>query len=160
MELLVRGMMKQLQGKQMKSKLKFIKMSIWAGIIADLLWAIGLFYPQLFVLLTGRAEFIVDLPVRLIMGIGGSLMLGWTCLLCWTLKKPVERRAVLLLTAFPVVFGIFAVSCISVAHGNSGSLWISMKTLAIFVAMLVSYYLACRIDAGETRVETISKSFA
>lgn len=33
-------------------------------------------------------------------------MLGWTALLLWADRKPVERKGVLLLTILPVIFGI------------------------------------------------------
>ncbi|MFC1496069.1 hypothetical protein ACFL52_01490 [Candidatus Margulisiibacteriota bacterium] len=44
---------------------------------------------------------------RYAMGIGASLMLGWTVLLIWADRKPLERKGILLLTVFPVVFGLF-----------------------------------------------------
>jgi hypothetical protein len=43
---------------------------------------------------------------RYAMGIGASLMLGWTGLLLWADRKPLERRGVLLLTIFPVKVGL------------------------------------------------------
>lgn len=133
----------------MNRKLRFITVTCWIGIAADFLWAVGLFFPSVFIALTARSEMIVDLQMRLIMTIAGSLMLGWTCLLFWTVQKPVERRIVLLLTAFPVVFGIFSVACASVISGNSFSIWIAVKTFLIFWAMVTSYYFACKVNAGD-----------
>ena len=135
----------------MNNKMRFIITTCWLGIVADFTWAIGLFHPSLFVFLTGKSEMIVDLQLRLIMAIGGSLMLGWTFLLLWTVLKPLERRAVLILTSFPAVFGIFTVTCISVMNGNSFSIWIAVKTFLIFLAMLCSYYLACKLNAEKRR---------
>jgi hypothetical protein len=37
-----------------------------------------------------------------------ALMLGWTVLLAWGARQPIERRIVLLFTAFPVVVGLMA----------------------------------------------------
>lgn len=137
----------------MNNKMRLITTTCWIGIVADLLWAIGLFCPSVFIFLTGRSEMNVDLQVRLIMAIGGSLMLGWTFLLFWTVQKPIERRIVLLLTAFPVVFGIFIVTCVSVFSGNSFSIWIAVKTFLIFMALVFSYYLACKLNLEKGVIE-------
>ncbi len=42
-------------------------------------------------------------------------MLGWTFLLIWADRKPLERRFVMLLTVFPVVFGMVAGGIAAVA---------------------------------------------
>jgi len=76
------------------------------------------------------------------MGIGGSLMTGWTFLLLWAVRKPIERRVVILLTAFPVVFGLFIVALIGFLEGNSFYIWILIKCLILFISMVTSYMLA------------------
>jgi len=104
-------------------------MPYWFGVLADALWAVGLFVPPVFGLLIGKPEFGPDLQTRLIMGIGGSLMTGWTLLLLWAVRKPVERRVVILPTAYPVVLGMLVVAVIGVLNGNSFGIWIIVKTL-------------------------------
>jgi hypothetical protein len=128
----------------------FIKGTYWIGIGVDALWAVGLFFPSVFALLVGRPDFNVDLQVRLAMGIGGSLMTGWTFLLLWAFLKPVERRGVLLLTACPVIVGIFTMALIGVIDGNTSSIWILIKTFSLFIAMLCSYYFAGKMDRQGT----------
>jgi hypothetical protein len=132
------------------NKMLFIKGTYWIGIGADALWAVGLFFPSVFALLVGRPDFNVDLQVRLAMGIGGSLMTGWTFLLLWAFLKPVERRGVLLLTACPVIVGIFTMALIGVIDGNTASIWILIKTFSLFIAMLCSYYFAGKMDRQGT----------
>jgi hypothetical protein len=51
------------------------------------------------------------------MGMGASLMIGWTFLLIWADRSPVERRGVLLLTVFPVLFGLIIAGIYAVAAG-------------------------------------------
>ncbi len=87
-----------------KKKIFWIKIAYWFGIGADALWAVGLLAPPVFGILTGRPDFNPDFQTKIIMGMGGSLMTGWTFLLLWAVRKPIERRVVILLTAFPVVF--------------------------------------------------------
>ena len=128
--------------------LLLIKITYWMGIIADAVWVAGLLSPRIFGMLTGRPEFNPDLPVRLIMGIGASLMAGWTVLLFWAVRKPIERRDILLITAFPVVFGLFIVALVSLLAGNTSYLWIMVKTVILFIAMIASYILARKIAKG------------
>jgi hypothetical protein len=123
-------------------KIFLIKLPYWIGIAADALWAVALFAPTVFGLLTGRPGFSPDLQVRLIMGIGGTLMAGWTCLLVWAVQDPVGRRVVILLTAFPVVSGLFLVALVGFLKGGLFNLWILCKTAFLFVTMITSYVLA------------------
>ena len=51
------------------------------------------------------------------MGMGASLMLGWTALLLWADRKPLARKGVLLLTVFPVIVGLAANEAHAVATG-------------------------------------------
>ena len=123
-----------------------IKIAYWLGIAADALWAVGLFFPYVFGVLTGTTDFKPDIQTRLIMGIGGSLMTGWTFLLLWAVRKPIERRAVILLTAFPVVFGMFTVTLVGIICGNTSTHWVLIKTVILMISMVVSYILSSKMD--------------
>ena len=114
----------------------------WLGIAADALWAVALFVPQVFGTLTGNPDFNPDRDSRLTMAIGGVLMAGWTILLLWAVRDPIQRRFVILLTAFPVVFGFFTIALIQVLEGNAFQIWILVKTAVLFVSMIASYFLA------------------
>ena len=114
----------------------------WLGVGADALWAIALFVPRVFGSLTGISDFEPDRDFRLTMAIGGVLMTGWTVLLLWAVRDPIERRFVILLTAFPVVSGFFAIALIQVLHGNTFQIWILIKTTVLFLSMIGSYFLA------------------
>jgi hypothetical protein len=123
-------------------RMLLIKIPYYLGIGADALWAVGLLVPSVFGALTGNPDFNPDQQTRLIMGIGGSLMLGWTLLLVWAVQEPIGRRAVILLTAFPVVFGLFVVTLVGFIGGNTSSGWILIKTVLLFSTMITSYMLA------------------
>ncbi len=71
-------------------------------------------------------------------------MAGWTLLLLWAVRAPIERRAVILLTAFPVVFGMFVVALVGFLDGNSSNVWILVKSVILLVSMSASYVLAGR----------------
>jgi len=122
----------------------WIKIAYWLGIAADALWAVGLLFPKIFGILTGQLDLKPDLQLRLIMGIGGALMTGWTFLLLWAVKQPIERRAVILLTAFPVVFGLSVVALIGFLVGNTSNIWILIKNSILIISMITSYMLASK----------------
>ena len=114
----------------------------WLGIAADALWAIALFVPNVFGALTGNPDFDPDREFRLTMAIGGVPMAAWTILLLWAVRDPIERRFVILLTAFPVVLGFFIIALIQVLYGNPFQIWILIKTVVLFVSMIGSYLLS------------------
>jgi hypothetical protein len=123
-----------------KNKLTTIRFICWMGAAADALWAVALLHPHLYEALTGRPQLQVDMVLRLTMGIGASLMAGWTVLLVWASRDPVERRAVLLFTGFPVLAGLTAIALIGSLSGNMAGTWIVVKCAFLFVAMLWGYH--------------------
>ncbi len=127
-------------------KFFLIKLAYWLGIVADSLWAVLLFFPQIFGRLTGSPDFSPELQTRLIMAIGGILMTGWTLILLWAVKKPIERRVIILITACPVVLGLFMVALIGYLKANSSNEWILVKTFVLFVTMVTSYLLATKMS--------------
>lgn len=128
-----------------KKMIFIIRLPYWLGILADSMWAIALFYPPVFGLLTGNPEFNPELEIRLIMGIGGTLMACWTILLIWALRKPIQRRFIILLTAL-VVLGMALVALIGMMNGNDGNIWILIKCIVLLIIMVVSYFLARDMD--------------
>ena len=132
-----------------------IKVAYWLGIAADALWSVGLLFPPVFAILTNVPHFDPDIQVRLIMGMGGSLMAGWTLLLLWAVRQPIERRFVILLTAYPVVFGMFVVSLVGFLGGNTFNLWLLIKTTVLMISMTTSYVLSCRVNAEKRQGNAI-----
>jgi hypothetical protein len=126
-------------------KLWPIKFPYWLGIAADALWAAALLFPPVFGVLTGVDDLSPDWQMQSVMTIGGVLMAGWTVLLFWAVRRPIERRFVILLTAI-VVAALFVLALVNVLKGNTNEYWILIKCLVLFVAMLTSYSLAGKMD--------------
>jgi len=126
-------------------KLWLIKFPYWLGIAADALWAAALLFPPVFGVLTGVDDLSPDWQMQSVMTIGGILMAGWTVLLLWAVRRPIERRFVILLTAI-VVAALFVLALVNVLKGNTNEYWILIKCLVLFVAMLTSYSLAGKMD--------------
>ncbi|MBN1425225.1 hypothetical protein JXA88_11785 [Candidatus Fermentibacteria bacterium] len=78
---------------------------------------------------------------RYAMGIGASLMAGWTLLLLWGAASPLERRAILVLTIFPVITGIVAATVLAVRRGvirlsHAIPLWAHLGAVSVFYAVV------------------------
>lgn len=74
--------------------------------------------------------------------IAASLMLGWTFLLFWVDRKPIERRDILILTIFPVVIGLmisgfFAVNNKFIPIQNIILIWVF--NIVLIIIYIVSY---------------------
>ena len=90
----------------MNGRVFWLRVSYWAGAIIDAVAAIPLIFPWLASSVYKWSSFTSSPELRSVSGVGASLMLGWTALLLWADRKPVERKGVLLLTILPVIFGI------------------------------------------------------
>lgn len=91
----------------MKKKIIWLRISYWIGAIADGFATLRMLLP----------EFAHGAEYRYALGLGASLMLGWTILLIWADRRPLERKGVLLLTAFPVVSGLLLAELYAVISG-------------------------------------------
>ena len=84
--------------------IKWLRISYWAGAIADFIMVILFLIPERM----GEVEY------RYSMGLAAALMMGWTFLLIWADRKPVERKGILLLTIFPVITGLIVANLYAV----------------------------------------------
>ena len=101
----------------MQNKIILLRVCYWIGAVADAVSAIIMLLPTAGGSMYGIADFNPGYEYRYAMGLGASLMIGWTFLLIWADRKPVERRGVLLLTVFPVLFGLIISGIYAVATG-------------------------------------------
>jgi hypothetical protein len=74
---------------------------------------------------------------RFAMGYAASLMLGWTLLLLWAYRRPLERRFVAALTVV-VIYGLVAAEVIAVLAGDIAA-WRMLPTWAL-QAMLLALF--------------------
>ena len=84
--------------QKMEGAIKWLRASFIYGAVVDALAGIVILIPSRM----GETEF------TLAMGMAASLMFGWTALLVWGSRAPMERRGVLLLTIVPVIAGLAA----------------------------------------------------
>jgi len=122
-----------------------LRISFLVGAITDGLAIIPMVFPRIGSALFGGDLTRLGAEYRYAMGIGASLMAGWTALLIWGAISPIERRDVLLLTLVPVITGIIAATVAAVRNrvvlrSRVIPLWIHLGFLSIL--FVVSYVLS------------------
>lgn len=101
----------------MSNRLRFVRGTYWFGVIFDGAMVAPMLSPALGAQMLGLGEFNPGADYKYAIGLAAALMAGWTALLAWGLFDPVARRGVLLLTAFPVVAGLFTAGVYAVTVG-------------------------------------------
>jgi hypothetical protein len=86
-----------------------------AGAVTDAAAVLPMLWPPLAHLLWGFRD--DSGSYRFAMGYGASLMLGWTGLLVWASRRPLERRFVAALTVF-VIYGLVLTEIAAVLSGT------------------------------------------
>ena len=125
----------------MRKKIIWLRICYWVGAIADGLATLRMLFPK----------FAYGAEYRYALGLAASLMLGWTILLIWADRKPLERKGVLLLTAFPVVSGLLMAEIYAVISGII-SIERMLPTGAFLVGLIVLFsfgYFNARTAADE-----------
>jgi amino acid permease len=123
----------------------WLRTAYWVGAIADALNGIGMVFPRLLSPLLRLDAAPSSIEVRSALGMGAALMFGWTALLLWANQRPVERKGVLALTVFPVIFGLALTVLYANLNGyipfaGAVSIWIFQACLA--AVFLTAYFFA------------------
>jgi hypothetical protein len=135
----------------LEASITWLRISFYLGALADALMTVALVTPALWGWMLKIEDFAPDLRYRVDMGIGAALMLGWTVLLLWGARKPLERKGVLLLTVVPVICGLFAAAVAGVVTGLSplsASLTVLVFLPLLGGLLLFSYLNARRAEAA------------
>ena len=123
----------------MKNKIIWLRISYWVGAIADGIATLRMLFPKI----------AYGVEYRYALGLGASLMLGWTFLLVWADRKPLERKGVLLLTVFPVITGILLAEIYSVTKGLIT--FEKMLPTGIFLLVLIALFLFSYLNAKDVQ---------
>jgi len=123
----------------MQHPVLLLRACYWFGAVFDAAMVVPMLFPSVGARVLGIEDFRPGVEYRHAMFMGASLMLGWTALLLWADRKPVERRAVLALTVCPVVVGLSAAGVFAVSSGLTSSsrmipLWIGQALIAVSFA--------------------------
>lgn len=93
---------------------RLLRIAFLAGAVTDALALVPMLSPRMAHILWGFDD--VGAPYRFAMGYGATLMAGWTGLLLWAHRRPLERAFVAALTVF-VIYGLAATEAAAVVAG-------------------------------------------
>lgn len=123
---------------------RWLRRSYRAGVAVDAVAAIGMAFPQLYGP-TLRFDSTVDRSspgFAYALRTGAPLMAGWTLLLLWADRRPLERRGVLGITVVPVIIGLMANDAHAVRSGRlSGPSVAPVQALQLALSALFGYSL-------------------
>jgi len=117
------------------SQERLLRMAFLAGAITDGLALLPMLSPPLAEVLWGFRD--PTGSYRFAMGYGASLMLGWTVLLLWAYRSPIERRFVAALTVL-VIYGLIATEVVAVLSGAL-PVWRMVPTWCLQVVLLALF---------------------
>ncbi len=127
-------------------KILLLRISFWVGAIIDGFVAIQLLIPSFWASFSGLTSYTPSATLSFGLIIASSLMWGWTGLLIWADRKPLERKGILLLTTFPVVFGLAANNIYATASGliMLQSVLVPLAIQCILTALFLYSYINAR----------------
>ncbi len=126
-------------------QLTWLRTAYWVGAIADALNGIAMVFPRLLTFMLRLDQCPSGIEVRSALGMGAALMFGWTALLLWANQRPVERKGVLALTVFPVIFGLAVTTLYGYLNGYippAGAVPIWIFQACLTAVFLSAYFLA------------------
>jgi hypothetical protein len=130
---------------------QWLRVSYRVGAAVDAAAGVSMLAPWILGVSVGAPGFDPPLPYRFAMGMGAALMLGWTALLLWADRSPLERRGVLPLTA-AVVAGLAANEGFAAAAGFLPAA--RAVPLLLVQAALAALFLATWLRAGSAARRT------
>jgi hypothetical protein len=130
------------EGDSTAEAVRWLRRSYRAGALVDALAAIGMAYPRLYgpTLRFDRRFDRTGPEFTYAMRTGAPLMAGWTVLLMWADRQPLERRGVLPMTVLPVIAGLMANDAHAVRAGRlSGRSVAPIRALQLALVGLFGY---------------------
>jgi hypothetical protein len=85
-----------------KNKILWLRIACWVGIVTDAIGAVMMLFPQLYSKFSS-IDFESDAGFFYAQRNHLALMVGWTVLLFWADRKPLERKGVVLITLLVIV---------------------------------------------------------
>lgn len=114
---------------------RWLRRAFLAGAISDAAALVPMLIPAMARLLWGFED--QSGAYRFAMGYGASLMLGWTVLLLWAYRRPLERAFVAALTKI-VIYGLVATEIVAVLSGHL-AWWRMLGTWALQATLLALF---------------------
>lgn len=135
----------------MNHRILWLRVSFWTGAIIDGLACIPLLNADVWAALAHVPNFHASWEFRYSQAFACAFMAGWTVLLVWADRNPLERRGVLPITVFPVIVGLNSARYLLYMGGLVTQLFTPVGVVlpvVLTVLFLFSYFNSFR---GQTR---------
>lgn len=132
---------------KIKNKRIIIRLTLWWGIIADLMETIRMVFPELFISTTG-AQITINPDFRFALLYGSPVMLGWTILLFWADRDPIKRKGIFL-CLIPVIIGYVLVEIIGIQLGVLNlkeTIPTFIMQTVLFILTIISFVFAKQLE--------------
>jgi hypothetical protein len=129
---------------------RLLRVAFLAGAATDALALVPMLVPSMAALLWGFADH--SGGYRFAMGYAASLMSGWTALLLWAYRRPIERRFVAALTVL-VICGLIATEVMAVLRGDLTAFRM-IPTWVLQAVLLGLFGAAYRLSAAKTGADS------
>ena len=127
------------------SVVRWLRISYWTGAVVDFAAGLMMAVPSLFAFMNQPVNFQPGNEYRYAMGMGAPLMFGWTVLLLWADRKPLERKEILPITLLVVLGEIITqVWGVTVGFVPLGALVPTFIMQAFIFSLLLFSYLNAR----------------
>lgn len=128
-----------------------LRVAYLAGAVVDAVMVVPLLVPGAAAAMLGLHGFAPAPDYRYAAALCAALMAGWTALLVWASRAPVDRRGVLLLTVFPVLAGLAAAGAYAIGSGLVRLAYMApiLVVQLGLTALFLSAYRRARVLAGE-----------
>ena len=128
-----------------QTRIKILRTGFWVGGILDGIYAINIALAWLIDSYSGFdpikiMRFTEGLQSRYAWGFACVMVTGWTVLMFWADRKPLERRDVILLTAFPIVTGLLIDSIFAVL--------VNLETWQNMIPLQIAYVFSIALFAS------------
>ncbi|OBH02367.1 hypothetical protein A5713_25490 [Mycobacterium sp. E2497] len=129
-----------------------LRLAYWAGAAVDAAMVVPLLAPRVAAAMLGLHGFAPTPDYRYAAALCAALMAGWTALLVWAGRAPVERRGVLLLTVCPVLVGLAAAGGYAVSSGLVRFAYMApvLVVQLVLAVLFLSTYRRARALSDET----------
>jgi hypothetical protein len=129
----------------MKSPARLLHAAYRIGAAADGATLVPLLVPKAAAAMLGISRFAPGPDYRYATAVGTALMAGWTALLLWADREPLQRRGILLLTVCPVLMGLIAAG--GYAIGSGLVRWPHLLPVFAFQVAVSALYIAAFLRA-------------
>lgn len=119
----------------MDNRIRWLRIAYWTGAIIDALAFIPLVNSDVWAALNQVPNFHADWDFRYSQAFAAAFMAGWTILLIWADRNPLERRGILLITVFPVIVGLNSARYILYM---GGMVPVPFTTLGVVIPVILS----------------------